>query len=78
MGDIPEERMVKLMWPGGIQPETAKPIFIMVNTRWIGTEEVTEEVFAEATLITGDRLDNLIFFEFISEGIYGMYQAGAV
>ena len=25
MGDIPEKEMVEKMWPGGVQPETAKP-----------------------------------------------------
>ena len=25
MGEIPEEEMVEKMWPGGIQPKTAKP-----------------------------------------------------
>ena len=28
MGDIPEEQMVESMWPGHIQPETKKPLFI--------------------------------------------------
>lgn len=28
MGDIPELEMVNRMWPGGVQPETAKPKFI--------------------------------------------------
>jgi hypothetical protein len=51
MGDIPEERMVRTMWPDGVQPVTAKPVMIPVNTRHIGREAMTEGSFPEPTLL---------------------------
>jgi arylsulfatase A-like enzyme len=51
MGDIPEERMVRSMWPDGVQPVTAQPIMIPVNTRLIGREAMAEGSFSEPTLL---------------------------
>ncbi|WP_121614310.1 sulfatase-like hydrolase/transferase [Mesobacillus foraminis] len=35
-GDVPEEQMVAQMWPGGVQPQTAAPIFIPINSDLTG------------------------------------------
>ena len=37
LGEIPEDRMVAHMWPGGAQPQTAAPVFIPISTESPGT-----------------------------------------
>ncbi len=31
LGDVPEERMVEQMWPGGVQPQTQPPVFAVLG-----------------------------------------------
>ncbi|NHW35634.1 sulfatase-like hydrolase/transferase [Paenibacillus aceris] len=50
-GDIPEEQMVKTMWPNGVQPQTVKPIFIPINSQLPGKAPASEETYAEPTAI---------------------------
>ncbi|MEK3910279.1 sulfatase-like hydrolase/transferase [Paenibacillus sp. FSL H7-0331] len=50
-GDIPEERMVAQMWPGGVQPQTAAPIFIPINSELPGRSGVTQGEYGEPTAI---------------------------
>jgi N-sulfoglucosamine sulfohydrolase len=50
-GVIPEERMVESMWPGRVQPPTAKPLFIPINSRLPGVAVMTEGAFAEPTVV---------------------------
>ncbi|RTE11484.1 sulfatase-like hydrolase/transferase [Paenibacillus whitsoniae] len=50
-GDVPEEQMVRSMWPGGIQPQTAAPIFIAINSQNAGIEPAAQETFDEPTAI---------------------------
>jgi arylsulfatase A-like enzyme len=50
-GDIPEERMVAQMWPGGVQPQTAAPIFIPINSVLPGRVGVMEGEYTEMTAI---------------------------
>lgn len=50
-GDVPEERMVAQMWPGGVQPRTAAPIFIPINSVLSGTEPSAQGVYREPTAI---------------------------
>jgi len=50
-GDIPEEQMVKTMWPNGVQPETAKPVMIPINTQLSGKTPVNEGTYNEPTAI---------------------------
>ncbi|NOU76850.1 sulfatase-like hydrolase/transferase [Paenibacillus sp. LMG 31458] len=50
-GDIPEAQMVATMWPNGIQPQTAKPLFIPINSRLQGKNAVDEGTFKEPTAV---------------------------
>ncbi|WP_078549582.1 sulfatase-like hydrolase/transferase [Litchfieldia alkalitelluris] len=50
-GDIPEDQMVKTMWPEGIQPQTAKPLFIPINGQVRGKVAASEGVYHEPTAI---------------------------
>ncbi len=40
LGDVPETEMVARMWPGGIQPQTAPPLFITLGPTSLGIEPV--------------------------------------
>ena len=42
MGEIPEDQMVARMWPGGVQPETATPLFIPITYRDPGLDPAPE------------------------------------
>ena len=42
-GHIPESQMVEQMWPGGVQPETARPIFLAITPSCHGREAAHEE-----------------------------------
>lgn len=42
LGDVPEERLAAQMWPGGVQPETAAPLFIPVGPGCPGLEPAGE------------------------------------
>ncbi|OPH58456.1 sulfatase [Paenibacillus ferrarius] len=50
-GDIPETQMVAAMWPSGIQPQTAKPLFIPINSQLPGKDAMDEGTFKEATAL---------------------------
>lgn len=50
-GDVPEEQMVARMWPGGVQPQTAAPIFIPINGAVAGIEPADRGVYREPTAI---------------------------
>lgn len=50
-GDVPEERMVRTMWPNGVQPQTAKPIFVPLNAQLPGKTAATEGTYREPTAI---------------------------
>jgi len=50
-GDIPEAHMVATMWPNGIQPQTAKPLFIPINSQLPGKNAVNEGAFKEPTAV---------------------------
>jgi hypothetical protein len=50
-GDIPEERMVAQMWPGGIQPVTAAPLFIPINSKTPGIVPSAQGTFEERTAV---------------------------
>lgn len=50
-GDIPEDQMVARMWPGGIQPETAAPIFIPISKELRGMEPAAEGEYSVPTVI---------------------------
>lgn len=50
-GDVPEERMVAQMWPGGKQPRTAAPLMIPINGELPGTAPAAEGCFQEPTAI---------------------------
>jgi N-sulfoglucosamine sulfohydrolase len=50
-GDVPEEQMVAQMWPGGVQPQTAAPIFIPLNSSVNGREAVSHGEYGETTAI---------------------------
>lgn len=50
-GDVSEEQMVERMWPGGVQPQTAAPIFIPINSAVPGMEPSNNETFDESTAI---------------------------
>lgn len=43
MGEIPEDRMVRQMWPGGTQPKTSAPVFIPISDRDPGLVPVSKE-----------------------------------
>ncbi|MCY4402297.1 MAG: sulfatase-like hydrolase/transferase [Candidatus Poribacteria bacterium] len=51
MGDISEEQMVASWYPGGIQPQTASPIFIPINASNPGREPANENGEWEAPLL---------------------------
>ncbi len=42
MGHIPEEQMVERMWPGGTQPETARPIIVPITSSMYGRQAVQD------------------------------------
>ncbi len=42
LGEIPEEQMVRQMWPGGVQPQTAPPVFIPITPDHPGLEPAAE------------------------------------
>ncbi|WP_163537975.1 sulfatase-like hydrolase/transferase [Gracilibacillus sp. YIM 98692] len=50
-GDVSEEQMVKSMWPDGVQPKTAEPIFIPINSEKPGMEPSYSNTFQEPTAI---------------------------
>lgn len=50
-GDVPEERMVAQMWPGGVQPVTAVPIFIPINGHIPGIVPCSQGTFDEQTAV---------------------------
>ncbi|MDQ6420180.1 sulfatase-like hydrolase/transferase [Paenibacillus sp. LHD-117] len=50
-GDIPEEQMVARMWPNGVQPQTANPLFIPINSRLPGEDAVNTGTFDKPTAI---------------------------
>ncbi|HZG83414.1 sulfatase-like hydrolase/transferase [Paenibacillus sp.] len=50
-GDVPEAQMVAQMWPGGVQPQTASPIYVPINGSLPGVEAVTSGVYQEPTAI---------------------------
>lgn len=50
-GDVPEEQMVRQMWPNGAQPQTAAPIFIAINTGNPGIEPASHGEYDEPTAI---------------------------
>ncbi|WP_052360755.1 sulfatase-like hydrolase/transferase [Oceanobacillus manasiensis] len=50
-GDIPEAQMVETMWPGGLQPESAAPIFIPINENLPGMKPFNKASFQETTEI---------------------------
>ncbi|GAA4843107.1 sulfatase-like hydrolase/transferase [Paenibacillus vulneris] len=50
-GGIPEEQMVNQMWPGGVQPAAAAPIYIPINNGLSGVEPSPNGVFHEPTAV---------------------------
>lgn len=50
-GDVPEERMVAQMYPGGVQPQTAAPIFIPLNSELPGREATANGEYNEPTAV---------------------------
>ncbi|MDR6881871.1 sulfatase-like hydrolase/transferase [Bacillus sp. 3255] len=50
-GDVPEEQMVRQMWPNGVQPQTAAPIFIAINSGNPGIEPAAHFEYDEPTAI---------------------------
>ncbi|GBF77276.1 hypothetical protein PA598K_05814 [Paenibacillus sp. 598K] len=50
-GDVPEEQMVRQMWPGGVQPRTAAPVFVPINRSISGFEPAVSGDFAEPTAV---------------------------
>jgi len=42
LGDVPEAEMVARMWPGGVQPQTAAPLFVALGAGGPGTEPVPD------------------------------------
>lgn len=42
MGEISEEQMVAHMWPGGVQPQTATPIFVPITASHPGLDAAME------------------------------------
>lgn len=50
-GDITEAQMVEKMWPGGVQPKTAAPLFIPINSKNPGMEANVKGTYEEATAI---------------------------
>ena len=43
MGEISEEQMVRQWWPDGVQPQTAKPIFIPISNSNSGMDTASED-----------------------------------
>ncbi|OXS55820.1 sulfatase [Cohnella sp. CIP 111063] len=50
-GDVPEERMVAEMRPGGVQPQAAAPIFVPINGSRPGVEPSAQGEYEEPTAI---------------------------
>lgn len=50
-GDVPEEQMVARMWPGGVQPQAAAPIFVAINSTEVGIEPSSQGTYGEPTAI---------------------------
>jgi N-sulfoglucosamine sulfohydrolase len=50
-GDVPETQMVASMWPGGVQPQAATPIFIPINSETPGIDATVDGVFSEPTVV---------------------------
>ncbi len=44
LGDVPEEQFAARMWPGGVQPRTATPRFVLLGPGHPGTEPVAGAV----------------------------------
>jgi N-sulfoglucosamine sulfohydrolase len=51
LGDVPEETMVRRMWPDGVQPVTAAPIMVPLNYTQPGLKASIEGTFEEPTMI---------------------------
>ncbi|WP_208588561.1 sulfatase-like hydrolase/transferase [Gracilibacillus suaedae] len=51
-GNVTEEQMVLQMWPNGVQPTTASPIFIAINSQEFGFEPTDSKKFKEPTAIS--------------------------
>ena len=43
MGEISEEQMVRQWWPGGVQPQTATPIFIPISNSNLDIDATSED-----------------------------------
>ncbi|THF74015.1 sulfatase-like hydrolase/transferase [Cohnella fermenti] len=50
-GDVPEEQMVRRMWPDGVQPRTAAPIFVPINRSTPGIEPSAGGTYTEPTAV---------------------------
>ncbi|MNC13390.1 Choline-sulfatase [compost metagenome] len=50
-GEVPEERMVRLMWPGGVQPQTAPVLYVAINGTNPGVEPSPGGFYDEPTAV---------------------------